>query len=270
MRAICVDDEWKIVDFTAELCRQLPQMEAVEGFVRAGDALRWLEHHPADLALLDIDMPGMNGIELAREIKKLQPDMAIIFLTAFSEYAVEAFAVRAKGYLLKPITLERLREEVEYALSDRMPASQAHVEVQTFGGFDMFVDGRQIAFKYAKCKELLAYLVDRQGNSVTRAEAAAILWEDRPYDRPMQKQLDVYIRSMRSTLQEYGIEEIFELKGGSMRICPERFTCDAYRFYEGDIDAVRAYRGEYMTSYSWASMTEGYLTWKTIEKHHGE
>lgn len=154
-----------------------------------------------------------------------------------------------------------------HALAGRKPATQARVEVRTFGGFDVFVNGQAVAFKYMKCKELLAYLVDRCGNSVTRAEAFAILWEDRLYDRSMQKQLNVYIRSLRATLREYGIEEIFELKGGRMRIIPERFSCDVYRFYEGDIDAVNAFRGEYMSSYPWANITEAFLTGKALENH---
>ena len=115
---------------------------------------------------------------------------------------------------------------------------------------------------------------------MTRAEAFGILWEDRLYDRPMQKQLDVMIRSMRATLQEYGIERIFEMKHGTMRICPEQFTCDAYLFFEGNLDAINSYHGEYylffegnldainsyhgeyMTAYSWANMTEGYISWQ--------
>jgi DNA-binding SARP family transcriptional activator len=106
---------------------------------------------------------------------------------------------------------------------------------------------------------MLAYLVDRQGSSVTRAEISAILWEDRLYDRKQQKNLDVYIRSLKDTLSEYGISEIFEMQSGTLRIVPEAFTCDAYRFFAGDSDAVNAYRGEYMSSYSWASITEGIL-----------
>ena len=131
--------------------------------------------------------------------------------------------------------------------------------VQTFGGFDIYVDGRQVVFKQAKCKELFAYLVDRHGNSVTRKNAFSILWEERMYDRPMQKQLDVIIRSMRDTLREYGIEEIFEMKKGALRVIPEKISCDAYRFFDGDINAVDAYRGEYMSAYTWASLTEAYI-----------
>lgn len=263
MKAICVDDEWKIMKFTVEMCRQLPQIDEAEGFVRPREALDYLAGNPVDLALLDIDMPEMNGIELASEIKKLWPDTYIIFLTAYSEYAFDAFSVRAGGYLLKPVTEEMLAAEVAYAFSKKKPAPIPHVMVRTFGGFDVFVDGKLVTFSQAKCKEFFAYLVDRQGNSVTRKEVFSILWEDTKYDRSRQKQMDNIIRSMRKTLEEYDIGEIFELQRGTMRIRPELFTCDAYQFFRGDVDAVNAYRGEYMSAYSWASITESYMDFKT-------
>ena len=262
MRAICVDDEKLLMEHTVSMCAELPQMDEVKGFIKPKDALIWLEDNTADLALLDIDMPMMNGIELALQIKEKSPDTAIIFITGYSHYAVDAFRVRASGYLMKPVTKEMLAEDVAYALSGKPAKPKPHVLVCTFGNFDVFVDGKPVRFKMARCKELLAYLVDRHGRNVTRAEAFGILWEDRMYDRPMQKQMDVIIRSMRTTLQEYGIERIFELKHGSMRICPDQFTCDAYQFFEGNLDAINSYRGEYMTAYSWANMTEGYISWQ--------
>jgi len=124
------------------------------------------------------------------------------------------------------------------------------------------VDDRLVSFRLAKSKEILAYLVDRQGSGVTRAELFAAVWEKGLYDRRMQKQLDVYIRSLRETLQEYGIPEIMKMEKGVLRVRPETFICDAYLFYSGDNDAINAYRGEYMSSYSWASMTEAILYWK--------
>ena len=99
---------------------------------------------------------------------------------------------------------------------------------------------KPISFRLAKSKEILAYLVDKQGNGVTRPDLFAAIWEEQFYDRRMQKQLDVYIRSLRDTLREYGAEQ----------------------FFSGDADTINAYRGEYMSSYSWASMTEGILSWR--------
>ena len=128
------------------------------------------------------------------------------------------------------------------------------------------MDDRPVSFKLAKAKEILAYLVDKQGSGVTRTELFAAVWEDSLYDRKMQKQLDVYIRSLRETLQEYGISEIMEMEKGVLRVKPETFICDAYLFYSGDSDVINAYRGEYMSSYSWASMTEAILYWRTTSR----
>ena len=89
-----------------------------------------------------------------------------------------------------------------------------------------------------------------------------MLWEDRAYDRGMQKQLDNNIRSLRNTLRKNGIEDILEISRGALRVRPERLVCDLYRFLEGDRDAVQSYRGEYMNVWSWASMTESLLTWR--------
>ena len=265
MKAICVDDERLLMEETVAMCLELPEIDEAKGFLWAKDALDWLEQHPVELALLDIDLPGMNGIELAVKIKDRWPDTSIIFLTGYAQYAVDAFAVRASGYLMKPVTKERLAEDVAYVLSGRKKQLNGHVVVLTFGNFDLFVDGKPVSFKMAKCKEMLAYLVDKQGTGVTRAEISSVLWEDRLYDRKMQKQLDVYIRSLRETLREYGIEDVIEIQKGILRVRPEKMVCDAYRFFAGDSDVVNSYRGEYMSAYSWASMTESMMYWKVVE-----
>ena len=259
MKAICVDDEELILQLTVSLCRQLPVLNEVYGFTTAEEALEWLEENTTDIALLDIDMPGMNGIKLTEKIREKYPDTAILFLTGYARFAVDAFSVHADGYLLKPIGRERLASEVEYALSRHGKKNIPHAAVRTFGDFDLLIDGKPAAFSRSKARELLAYLVDRQGASVTRAALSAVLWEEEPYDRSRQKQLDVIIRSLRDTLTENGIGDIMEMQKGSLRICPEKIDCDMYRLFHGEEDAVKAYHGEYMSSYSWASITEAYI-----------
>ena len=272
MKLICVDDEALVLQYTVSICREiLPEGSEVNGFTRAAEALDYVAANPVELALLDVDMPGMNGLELAARLKEIRPDTAIIFVTGYAEYAVEAFSMHVAGYLLKPVSRERLREEIGYALGGGNGETQpaASVFAKCFGNFDLFVNGEAVSFARSKAKELLAYLVDRQGSSVTRAEAAAILWEDSFYDRSMQKQLDVIIRSLRQTLDEAGASDILEIRRGELRVLSERFDCDFYRFLAGDIDAVNAYRGEYMTAYSWAEMTAAYIDRKAFATHKG-
>ena len=259
MNVICVDDEPLAVEYTVKQCRLLPGAENVRGFTKAQSALEWIGGNPTDIAVLDINMPETDGITLAARIKQISPQTAILFLTAYKEYALDAYAVHPAGYLLKPVSQEKLAAEIAYVGNAKHHAAPAHIKIKTFGYFDVYVDGRPICFKLSKAKEILAYLVDKQGAGVTRAELFAAVWEDRLYDRKMQKQIDVYIRSLRETLREYNIPEILEMKKGILRVNPETFLCDAYLFYSGDSDAVNAYHGEYMSAYSWASISEGLL-----------
>ena len=260
MKILCVDDEALVLGLTVSMCQSLPESPEVVGFSRSGQALEWLEQNAPEIALLDINMADMNGLTLAAKIKTLRTDTAIIFLTGYSEYAVDAFAMHASGYLLKPVSQKRLEAEVAHALRGR-PAQKPtpHLFAKTFGSFDLFVDGRPVLFARARSKELLAYLIDRQGSSVTRPQIFAAMWEDVPYDRSMQKQLDVVIRSLRTTLEEYGITDFLELRHGTLRINPEKLECDLYRFLEGEAEAANSFRGEYMSAYPWAGLAESFM-----------
>ena len=157
---------------------------------------------------------------------------------------------KAKG-ALKPCLRER-KADAPAQGTDQL------VEVRTFGGFDVMVNGEFVAFGRAKSKELLAYLIERNGKSVSRQEAGSVLWEGKFFDRARQKQLDVVIRSLASTLCEYGISDIIEVHK-EMRVVPTRFTCDLYRYLDGEDAAINEYCGEYMSTYSWATPTEAYL-----------
>ncbi|MBO4653023.1 MAG: response regulator [Lachnospiraceae bacterium] len=259
MRAICVDDEPLVLQLVVSLCKELPQLTDVKGFGSAAEALEYLERQSVDLAILDIDMPEMNGIELAMKIKEKQPDAAILFLTGYTQYALDAFSVHASGYLLKPINREKLASEVTYAMREHPRKAMGHITAKTFGEFDLFVDGKAVPFSRAKAKELLAFLIDRQGGSVTRTTVFAALWEDACYDRSKQKYLDVVIRSLRDTLASHGADEILVVQKGTLRVRPELLDCDLYRLVKGDADAINSYRGEYMNAYSWASISESWV-----------
>ena len=267
MNAICVDDEAQVLRHIVTSLQNMHLLREVHGFTLPQDALEWVRTNPVELAVLDIDMPGMTGLELAGELRKINPRISILFLTAFNQYALDAYSVHPTGYLLKPFEQARLKQEVEYALSHLPGRKRAHISVQTFGHFEILVDGKPLAFRRSKSKELLAYLVDRRGAGITRQDAFSILWEDRMYDVSMQKQMDVVIRTLRDTLQKYGIGNLFELQNRNLRILPELIDCDIYRMLDGDEEAISAYFGEYMSQYTWAADTEARLSAVANRKH---
>ena len=113
LRVVIVDDEAparsRMRDVLADCAQQLPL--TVEGEAESGRAaLALLAQRKADVVLLDIRMPEMDGIEVAQHLQKLDDPPAVIFTTAYNAYAIRAFEVHAVDYLLKPIRASRLRE----------------------------------------------------------------------------------------------------------------------------------------------------------------
>ena len=256
MRAVCVDDELLAVKYTVKQCLQLPEIDDAEGFTDPQEALASLKARPADVVLLDINMPGMDGITLAKILEKEFPQTAVLFLTAYREYAYDAFSAHPAGYLLKPVSLQKLGEEISLIAARRRGGSGKRIQAHTFGHFELTVDGAPVQFSRSRAKELLAYLIDRNGAGVSRAAAFTVMFEDELYTRQRQKYMDVIVRSLRDSLEKYDIGELLQIQGGSMRIVPEKLDCDLYRYLDGEESAVRAYRGEYMSSYSWGVLRE--------------
>ena len=262
MKAICVESDELSLNLAASVCEGHSLLTEVRRFTCARDALMWLNGETVNLAVLAVELPDVSGLLLASEIRRKCPSAAIVFLAETGQHALEAFGVHASGYLLKPFHRIQLENEVEHALTGHLTRTPCHVEIRTFGNFELLVDGSTVSFNRSKAKELLAYLVDKRGSGVTRAEIFAVLWESGEYDRSMQKQVDVIIRSLRDTLEKNGVGEILELKRGTMRVRTERIDCDLYRFLDGDPHAVNQFCGEYMSAYSWATFTEAHLEQK--------
>ena len=116
LRAIIVDDENLARRGLALRLQHIPQVEVIAECANGAEALKSIAELGPDLVFLDIQMPGMDGFEV---INHLQADTMpmVVFVTAFDEYAVDAFKVHAVDYVLKPIDEERLQEAVERALA---------------------------------------------------------------------------------------------------------------------------------------------------------
>lgn len=110
LSVLAVDDELPALDELAWLLRQQPEVGTVAIASEASDALRQLRRQRFDAVFLDVRMPGLDGLELAGILAHFAEPPAVVFVTAFDEHAVEAFEVRAKDYLLKPVGADRLSE----------------------------------------------------------------------------------------------------------------------------------------------------------------
>lgn len=270
MNIIVVDDEPIALKNMNEKLLYISEIEEITLFDEPQSALNYLKEHSVDIAFLDIEMYDMSGLEFALLAKNILPNINIIFVTGYSEYAVDAFSIHASGYLLKPVTVERIKKEIENLRSPITLKPKNRIFIHTFGNFEVFVDKKPLIFSRAKSKELLAYLVDRKGTSVTIAEIAAVLWEDREYNRSLQNQTQTVISNMMKTMKDANIEHIIIKKWNSIAVDITKFDCDYYSMLTWDMMAVNTYSGEYMTNYSWAELTTGMLYQKTFNQCYCE
>ena len=177
MKVSCVDDEQPALDTFRLKAKEFPEIESLSLFSDCEEAIRYAGENRIDVAFLDIEMPDMGGIELARKLKKKDCNIRIFFMTAFEQYALDAFGVKALGYIMKPYTKAEIGEALETAvLMHSRPKKR--VEIETIPNFTVHVDGKRLALG-GKKQELLALLVDRGETGLTTREAIACLWQDR-------------------------------------------------------------------------------------------
>ncbi|MFC3803948.1 response regulator [Cohnella sp. GCM10012308] len=167
MRAVIVDDEPLVAE-------QLDRMLAGAGVTVLGrcanphEALGMARSLQPDVLFLDIEMPELNGLEIAERVYADKLDMEVVFITAHNQYAIDAFRVNALDYLLKPVMeedLQRSLERVETRRQHRAGAlgsvGQRTVAVELFGKFALYLDGSPDPVRWvtSKCAELLAYML---------------------------------------------------------------------------------------------------------------
>lgn len=115
MKLLIVDDELPARERLRRLLGEIDDCEIVAEAGNAEEALFQCSELQPDIVLLDIRMPGISGIEVARHIDSLEDPPAVIFTTAYDQYAVEAFETEAVGYLLKPVRKEKLAHALRHA-----------------------------------------------------------------------------------------------------------------------------------------------------------
>ena len=253
MRMLCVDDEPLMLIMLEKAVREAAPDADIHAFRYQEELLEDAKKNGCDVAFLDIHMRGMNGVELAKELKSVNPKMNIIFVTGFSEYAGDAMKLHASGYIMKPVTAEEVKRELSDLRFPIAPRKDALLRVQCFGNFDVFLpSGEHMHFERSRSKEIFAYLVHKCGSSCTIKEIAAILFEDEMYDQKQLNYMQQLTHSLMKSLRAVGAEAAVVKNFNSLAVNPDLLDCDYYRFKEMDAGAVNAYENEYMSQYYWA------------------
>ena len=266
MHVLAIDDERLALENLIFSLKEALPGATIHSFITPESALEFTQNlykesnQSLDFAFLDVVMSTMSGLEVAVSIKKLFPEVRIIFVTGYSDYAYDAYRLHAKGYILKPVSKALIQEELYHLdIPQKVKGPQKRVQIHTFGTFDVFVDQQPLRFSRSRAKELLAYLVDRQGNGVTLSNICAVLFEDSSGSTGNKKHAQNVISSLRRALESAGVEDILIKKWNYLALDTKKVDCDYYRFLKGDVDAINTFHGEYMSNYSWAELTTAFL-----------
>ena len=125
---IAVDDEPLALELMETYILQVPGLHLLRTFTDAVSAWSFIQKNPVDLLFLDIQMPDISGLQMAKSLEKRKP--LVIFTTAFSKYAVEGFNVHAVDYLLKPFEFNRFKEAVDKAVEIKALSEKSPVQTE--------------------------------------------------------------------------------------------------------------------------------------------
>ncbi len=246
MKILLVDDEKLQLTRLEESVKSVLPTADIVSYTNPVLALNENKKQKIDIAFLDIEMPGLNGIQLAKSLKSINPKINIVFVTAFNRFALDAMKIHASGFVTKPVNEEKVFEEINGLRYPVELTPTKKLQIKCFGNFEVFHNGQPLKFTYSKSKELFAYLVDREGSAININELNAVLWEE-----DHTSYLRNLISDIQKTLAAIGASDVFIKRHNECYIDTTKVDCDAYEYKNNNPEAIRMYRGEYMYQYSW-------------------
>ncbi|NCC67319.1 MAG: response regulator [Clostridia bacterium] len=282
MKAVLIDDEYYALQGLKLRLDEIGGIDVVGMFTTGKQALENIEALRPDLVFLDIEMPNTSGIELFSLILEKLNDVKIVFTTAYTQYAVEAFELNALDYIVKPIEKERLLKALERFTAAMPPAvcASQKTAVNCFGKLSVVIGGQEVNLgPRKKSEELLAYLICAEGRFVAKEKIMEALWPEAEKDKAAN---NLYVAFYNLKRQDLGaLTQSLESVRGKMRICPEQIECDLYEFkdlvrlcdsmdsetIETARKAVELYRGGLFEEnyFSWALLPQAELDVQYLE-----
>lgn len=273
MRVIVIDDEPLALESMVRMLKRL-DVEVAAAFQNPLEALKPDLWRDVEAAFVDIDMPGMNGLELASRLQTYDSALEVVFVTAYDQYAVKAFDIAAADYLIKPVRSVRLEKTLERLRQSRRlpppPDTQKRLPVlglmHDLGITDPKGKTAEIPWRTSKAKELFAYLIHERDRAVSKEQLQDLLWPDLDTDKAMAN-LHTTVYQIRQTLKAVDLPIQIVYTGGRYRIEPAGVRIDI-DLWETALDQAMAgmdeggvyrllldgYRGDYLQAegYLWA------------------
>ncbi len=215
-------------------------------------ALAKAREEEMDVAILDVDIPELDGIDLGGYLEELNPSINLIYLSERTDRAFEAMKLHASGYIKKPGTEKEVQKELQTLRYPEIQKKFKRVFAQTFGNFELFVDGQPVEFKYKRTKEIVALLISNKGAQTSNGEIIASLWEDDGDPEKKTSYLSNLRQDLQNTFKKLKLDGVILKQRGSMAIAKDRIECDLYDWLEKGNESKYKYSGEYMNQFSWA------------------
>lgn len=277
MRAILVDDEHLALQYLGKLLQEIEGVEIVGTYMNPYEAIGAILVAKPDIVFLDIEMPEMNGIELAELIQQSLPTTHIVFITAFSEYAVKAFEINAVDYIVKPVQRDRLRktlwritkESAEIA-SSTVPSRLARVSMfqsLSFAWSGDVSEAIDVRWRTSKVRGIFALLLQHRGTFVQKDLLLELFWPEMDLEKGFM-QLYSAVYQIRKTITSTNFDISIVNHENSYRLDLNGVTVDVDEWEKGleQVAAVTAktlvehrkllalYQGNYLEKegYVWA------------------
>lgn len=255
MRAIIVDDEPLMLRKFVRMTEDIPDLEVVGQFEDPEEALAFAIENDVDVAFLDIEMPGMDGIELAERLREVRGDMLIVPVTAHEGYIYESNRIGADYYVVKPYTVQVLQTMME-KLRFLAGRQDKDVYIQTFGRFLVRKDGKPVTLT-GKAKEILALVVTRRGKEISNEEIYSTIWEGRPCDNASMGVYYNALKRLKQSLEKAGLEGLLVSTAHGQTVDTDLFDCDFYAWKDRTMDVRSSFEGEFLSEYSWGEYLIG-------------
>ncbi|WP_427110662.1 response regulator [Lysinibacillus xylanilyticus] len=280
---IVMDDEPLALVNMEKKLEEFNSIEVIKSFTTVKDLLAEGPSLDFQVAFLDVEMPVMNGLEIARLLKEWNKNIFIVFVTAYRDYAVQAFEIHSIDYLLKPIskarletTINRIQEllHLENKSTPLQIRNKPELTIQCFGGFVVLHNNKAVHWRTLKTKELFAFLFSNLNNHVPRDTIIDSLWVDTEFKKA-RVQLHTTVSYLRTTLSALGYSEVIQYANGCYILQLEVFQCDAHdlehilnaNMETAKIDVekaealIQSYQGEYMAAldYPWITSKANFM-----------
>ncbi len=236
LNIMLIDDEQPALEWLEKRIMGYEEVRIVGMHTNPFEALDHIGQCQPDIVFLDIGMPGLNGIEATERILAINPQIDIVFVTAYNHFATEAFELNAVDYLLKPVTAERLNKTIQRVIARRKTAMQrsateGKARICCFGRFEVVDEVQKGAVKWrtSKERELLAYLVHHRNKIVAKEKILEDIW---PEAAPNQAKtfLHTCVYNIRKRWLDLGYKNVLEYKNGGYRFNITGISCDVEQF----------------------------------------